>query len=49
MDYQGRVAAGHMVFIAIPDFGAKHDLQLVEFGPGRGTLMDDILRVRYSF
>ena len=29
--------------------GAKHDIQLVELGPGRGTLMDDVLRVRYSF
>lgn len=28
--------------------GAKHDIQLVELGPGRGTLMDDVLRVRYS-
>ena len=28
--------------------GARHDIQLVELGPGKGTLMDDILRVRYS-
>jgi hypothetical protein len=28
--------------------GAKHDIQLVELGPGRGTHMDGVLRVRYS-
>lgn len=28
--------------------GQSHGVQLIELGPGRGTLMDDMLRVRKS-